>query len=478
MQIKFPLNYFCSILLSCVFLFSCESKSGSGNFGSRNNNEPSANATEEAVEEQPVKHTKANFNIYIENSGSMNGYVNSGSDFKNAVLGIITDIKSRGIAKDVNIYYINNTICPQKLKATAADIQQFFMNLNPQSFQNSGCGTRTSFMPEIIRKTVTANPDDVNILISDFIFSDSMGTSQQYLELAKNSLVMNLSEQLKKGDFSSIIVKMNSNFNGRYFIESQRPKVVDLTGKDVRRPYYLLITGKNQSLNTFLDKTDFEDYTGYENSYYLLTPTGSTPKAKLVRLHKKGNFDIIQPATSMSLANAAAGTDGIFQFSYVANLEFLKIDESFITDVKNYTLPANYEIVSIEKIGDDTNESLKGFTHIYTIATSELKPRQDVPVKLKANLPGWISKTSTLKDADPLDSVQQTQTFGFKYLAEGISQAYNNAYDGKEQFSVNIKISKNAAGGGENSASSGFPWWIILVAALAIGGFIFLKSKK
>lgn len=469
-------DYLIFIFIFSLFVACNSSESGSGAYGKKTQESEDVSSATESTPE--VSNTKGVYNIYIENSGSMNGYVNAGSDFKNAILGFITDLKSRDIAKDVNIYYINNTICPQKLNATTADIQQFFLNLNPVSFQNSGCGTSTSYLPDIINRSVTTKPDDVNILISDFIFSDSAGTSQQYLELAKNSIVMNVSDALKKNDFSTIFLKFNSNFNGKYFIESQRPSSIDLNGRNVRRPYYMLITGKNTDLNTMLDKTDFENYAGYENSYFLFTPKGSKAVSKLVRMNKKGNFDIQQPATTMTINNASyAEGQNVFQFSFISNLEFLKTDQSFITDKNNYDITDNYQIEEIAEITDKTNESLKGFTHMFTLSTDDLKQKQQVLVKLNSNLPGWVEKSSTLNDSNPADSLQQTQTFGFRYLVDGLSNAYSNAYDGKEQFNVAIQINKNAGDRGD-SASSGFPWWILILIAALIGGFIFLKSKK
>ena len=469
--------YFLLSALFILFIACNNNGSGSGAYGKKTQDaETSAAMTDDSTEN--VANTKGSYNIYIENSGSMNGYVTSGSEFKNAILGFITDLKSKDIARSVNIYYINNTVCPQKLNATTADIQQFFLNLNPVSFQNSGCGTSTSNLPDIIHRSITSKPDDVNILISDFIFSDSAGTSQQYLELAKNSIIMNVSDALKKNDFSTIFLKFNSNFNGKYYTESQRPAVIDLSGKNVRRPYYMLVTGKNSDLNTMLDKTNFSNYAGYENSYYLFTPKGSKPVSKLVRLNKKGNFDIEQPATKMVLNNASAAEgEQVFQFSFIANLEFLKTDQSFITDNNNYDITDNYQIENIEKITDESNESYKGFTHIYTLSTADLKQRQEVVLKLKTNLPAWVENSSTLNDGNPADSLQQTQTFGFRYLVDGLSQAYFNTYDGREQFNVHIQVNKNAGHSGQAS-SSGFPWWIVIVFALLIGGFIFLKSKK
>lgn len=461
-------------VIGLILFVSCNSNPQSRQ-RKRNNDHPPA--TENTG---PAPKVMAKYNILIENSGSMNGYVATGSDFKDAILGLITDLKSKSITDVINIYYINQQLCAQKMQAMPKEIEYFFTHLNPASMSRSGCGTRSSYIPEIIQKAVNSNTDDVNILVSDFIFSDSLGASPQYLQAAKNTVKLYLSDALKKRDLSIIILKLNSQFEGKYFIESKRPNWVDLSGKKIRRPYYIIIFGNKPALHHFLSKINFDDYKGFENSYYLLEPAGSRPAAKVIRNNKIGDFEIEQPSTSLVINKANSGgrnTDPtIFQFCVAANLDFLKMNDSYVMDPGNYNVSGNYTIASITKNTDETNESLKGYTHLFTLKTTDLKQMQDVTIRLRSKLPSWVQASSTIDDSNPFDSAQQRQTFGFEYLARGISEAYADHNEGKEQLAITIKISKDNYV--THGKSAGFPWWLVIGLVGLIGLIIWLKNKK
>lgn len=461
------------LIITTFFLIGCKGNSTSG----QHEKSPSANKD---TSFSNVIIPKSKYNVYIENSGSMNGYVSIGSDFKNAVLGLITDLKSKNITDSISIFYINNEICPRQINALPQEIEYFFKNLNPTSFSNSGCGTSTSFIPEIIKKAVTTNPNDINILVSDFIFSDSSGSSPQYLESAKNTVELYIADELKRRDFSTIVLKLNSQFDGFYYVESKRPLKVDLKNKNIRRPYYIMVFGEQQKLQLFLSKINFSDYKGFENSYYLLTPENSKPTAKVISRNKIGNFEIEYPATKLVINNAKAGginTDQkVFQFSIAANLEFLKIDDTYLLNPSNYEISNNYTITKIDKNNDETNESLKGYTHVFTIKTTDLKQMQDVTIKLITKLPKWVSSSSTIDDSNPFDTLQQHQTFGFDYLIRGLSEAFSDKYPGKDQFAISIKVSQDIYD--SYGSSSKIPWLLLLLIVSIIGVLLFLKKKK
>ena len=52
------------------------------------------------------------YNIYVENSGSMNGFVQSQAEFKETVGNFLADLEINDLAKSINLNYINSTIIP------------------------------------------------------------------------------------------------------------------------------------------------------------------------------------------------------------------------------------------------------------------------------------------------------------------------------------------------------------------------------
>ena len=71
--------------------------------GSRKSSETKDTATAyiSAVEFSPI------INVYIENSGSMDGYVKVQNEFEQIVYNYLVDLKKIRIAKELNLYYIN-----------------------------------------------------------------------------------------------------------------------------------------------------------------------------------------------------------------------------------------------------------------------------------------------------------------------------------------------------------------------------------
>ena len=462
-----------------LFLFGCNNnRSGSGQRSAH----PATEETPAQVPGNPagLAATKADYNLYIENSGSMFGYVSRPTNFTNAVYEVITDLYAKNVAGKLNLFFINDSVCPQKPDADPKDMQQFIKNLSPQTLENSGCGVKDSQLPDIIKQVITTAPDKVNILVSDCIFSDNGGNSSGSLDAAKNSLELFLSKELGKRDFSTIIVKLTSPYYGKYWIETSRRKKKYEVLSGQNRPYYMLIFGRQDKLASLYSKIRFKDYTGYENSHFLLPPSASHPPAQIIRNNKIGDFRIEQPATRLVLNNATPGgrnaASGEFQFSVAADLQLLSLEESYLSNPSNYELPTNYTITSITKSDPLNNESQSGYSHVFTVKTTDLKQNQEVFIKLKSKLPEWISRSSTTDDSNPFDAVQQKQTFGLEYLIKGMAEAYADKYEGKEQFNITVQVSKdNYAAHGK---SSGFPWWIIIGLVIVVVIIIWLKNKK
>jgi hypothetical protein len=460
-------------IMFITIIYGCNSDSKSGQH-TKDNSHNRDTLTEK------ISGAKSNYNIYIENSASMDGYISKPSDFKNGLYKLIGDIQNYNLSQKLRLNFINDTICPQKVNASTPDIIYFIENLKPADFQNSGCDVKASYLPNIISKAISANPKDVNILISDCVFSTLKGSSSDFLSAAQASIRTFIKKELDSNDISCVILKLSSQFYGTYFIENKSPtkKTENLTGQ--KRPYYIILFGNSSSINYLLKKIKFSNYPGFEKSYYLLTPNANKPKSKIIRTNKIGDFEIEEPATKLIINNAKAGgknsNENKFQFSVASNLEFLKMDDSYLSNLANYEVPSNYSLISVSENYDLMNESLKGYTHIFTLLTSDLKQNQEVFIKLKSKLPPWVYSSSTDDDSSPLDPIQQNQTFGLKYLIEGISEAYTDKYEGKEQFGINVKVSSNNYD--KHGSSSKYPWLLLLIIGCIIGVLLYFKNKK
>ncbi len=423
----------------------------------------------------------SNYNLYIDNSASIDGYVTANpSTFKNSVYGIMTKLITRNIARNISLNFVNEGTCNYKIKAQSDDIKKFIENLNSIRKDNQAkCDFKNSDLPTMLKNVISTNPNDVNILISDCILSYN-GKTKDFLSEAQTSINLFLKNEFDKHEISTIVLKYRSQFSGAYYMESKGGTIANISDKNFHRPYYVIIFGSQEKINFLLEKIKFNESEGFENSFYSLVPSAKKPLAKIITSNKIGDFEIAKPLNSLTINGAKTGDkdndQNVFQFSLAANLDFLKTDESYITNPDNYELPENYKIISIVKNKDEANEGLKNYSHVFMIRTTELKERQEVCIKLKTKIPEWVSTSSNNDDSNPTDTMKQNQTFGFKYFIQGINEAYKDKYEGKEQFTLNVKICKDNYQ--SHGTGSSFPWWIIFVIMALVGIVIWIKNKK
>ena len=408
------------------------------------------------------------YDVYFDNSASMDGYLSGpGTDLKNDVHTFLKDLQTQGIADTIDLGYVNDRICSYRRDASAAEVNAYIRTLNHDSLVRNGCGRKDSYMDVMLQQVIGANPDHVHVLISDYIFSIGRGNSSELLKQQGDNVETVLSSELRRRDFSTIILKFSSEFDGTYYIESRgggNGSAVVLRG--ARRPYYLMIFGAARRMRRLVDffkRSQFGNFNGFRQVCYFFEPGGGgtgtaahpgAPPAKLIRKNRIGDFEIVEPASNLVIDRAVADS-GDLQFSVAVNLDDLKLDEKYLTNPANYQLPANYRIASIRRNDDPTDEALRGFSHVFVIRTSDLKAVQDVYLRLKTVIPAWVYAGSTMDDANPTDSVQQTQTFGFRYLVEGIERGYADKYKSTDQFSLNIQVSEGVAVAGRGSGAEG-----------------------
>lgn len=106
-------------------------------------------------------------NVYLETSGSMNGYVDNGkTQFQQVVFDFLSNIKNSGLPSEMNLNYINDRITPK-----GNDVNQFINSLTSrgilQAVGNKGATDIAALVADILQKTDGSN---LSIFISDCIF--------------------------------------------------------------------------------------------------------------------------------------------------------------------------------------------------------------------------------------------------------------------------------------------------------------------
>ena len=174
-------------------------------------NEPASGKTPSNVGDVVKKPV---YNVFIENSGSMDGYVKGNSEFKNAVYGFLSDIlmKTNGITDKMNLHYINSKVLPFD-----GQLKDFIDKLNPTAFKKSDGEKGTTDLYDVVKRSVDSiNDEKVVIFISDCVFSPGKGRNAlDYLAGQKTGFKRVFSDLLfAHADLATVVIKLNSKFDG------------------------------------------------------------------------------------------------------------------------------------------------------------------------------------------------------------------------------------------------------------------------
>ena len=178
----------------------------------------------------PISNQKPDLNVYIENSGSMDGYMCDGSQLKDAVFDYVSDLSVCSDTTSLN--YINNRIIPYK-----GSLEQYIKTMTPTTFQKAGGNHSNSDLGEMLKIILQEMTDtSVSIFISDCILDLPVSNSQKFLSRCQISIKNAINEGRNKiPDLGVEIIKMTSDFNGKYYYPNGGIEKL----KDVKRPYYI-----------------------------------------------------------------------------------------------------------------------------------------------------------------------------------------------------------------------------------------------
>jgi len=234
----------------------------------------------------PVKVVaiKPTVNVYIENSGSMDGYVKGVTEFEQAIYNYLTDIKISQFSDSLNLFYINSEIIPQ-----GSDISDFIEKLEPTNFKIKGGSRGTTDISNLLKSVLTeTSSNEIAILVTDGIFSPGLGKdAEQYLVNQQIGIKSNMANYLKRYPNSAVVIyQLLSKFDGWYYNrEDSKIKIKE------QRPYYIWIIGETDLLNELIRKVPESKFKGSGIQHAFSIMKG--PKAVDYAIKRgSGNFDL------------------------------------------------------------------------------------------------------------------------------------------------------------------------------------------
>lgn len=378
--------------------------------------------------------TKPVVNVYIENSGSMDGYVEGKTEFEEAVYNYLTDIKISEVTDSLNLFYINSKVIPQ-----GSDIKDFIQKLEPSSFRAKGGYRGASDISNVLDTIFKEKQEnEIAILVTDGIFSPGSGEdATEYLGNQLIGIKSTMAAYLKKRPNTAVIIyQLSSKFT------SKKGKTPD---KDIcyynkeddkffiteQRPFYIWIIGDIEKLNDLCNHIPENKFkgSGVQNSFSITMGNRETNYA--VKMGS-GKFDLDKKSPKNTIKNLKKDTKGkqnSARFSVNADLSGLLLDENYLKDTSNYILNSkDFNFTITEAVSNSF-----GYTHQLNFTSASVH-KGIISIKLKSQIPQWVEEVNDDDGSMPIKG----KTYGLKYQIHGIYEAYTFDNDFYTELKINI----------------------------------------
>jgi hypothetical protein len=364
-------------------------------------------------------------NVYVENSGSMDGYVAGVTEFEQAVYNYLTDIIISDVTDSLNLFYINSRVIPQ-----GSDIEDFIQRLEPSTFQARGGNRGISDISNVIESILSETKrNDIAILVTDGIFSPGRGRdASQYLVNQQIGIKRVMAEYIKENYNTAVIIyQLSSQFSGYYY--NKEDSIIQI---NEQRPFYIWIIGDVDNLNNLYNQIPEARFqgSGVLNSFSI---TMGNKKTNYAVKMGSGKFDLDKKSPKNTIKNLKKDTKGkqnSVRFTVSADLSGLLLNESYLRDTSNYHINSKDFDLTIS----DAVSNHFGYTHQLNFI-SENVHKGFVSIKLIKQIPQWVEEVNDDDGSIPVEG----KTYGLKYQIHGIYQAYT--FD--KGFYTELKININ-----------------------------------
>lgn len=369
-------------------------------------------------------------NVYVENSGSMDGYVVNGGDLATLVEDYINLLRHCGInIKNWQYYFINSKIIP-----ISQSSKEFADKVQPTQFKKAGGNRGTSDLADIFDKVVPLSGDTLCLLVSDMIFSPGKGqNADDYIKRQCNRI----KEKLRNVDsnVSMLLYRFEGKYNGTYYDKQDRKSSFNGV-----RPFFICAIGSDEVLRQLRGIegklsvpiknkciiTHHADEVGYA-----VVPNGNG----CYKVVKNNNHAITGAKLSKGKGHTKNSGKPKLTINIMVDFSKLLCNEQYLLDTCNYvTNNAHYQVVNIRKVEHPR------FSHVLQIETSS-NNSANVCISLKNKIPGWIYRFNDNEGlaAKPTDSVQCT--YGLKRMVGAMFDAftYNKSTLCEIKISINQK---------------------------------------
>ena len=381
-----------------------------------------------AVEETGVYPTtsKPVVNVYLEISGSMNGYVNGGtSTFQQVVKEYLSGINNAGFASAVNYYYVGS-----KITSKGNNLDNYITKLTPSSFGAAGGGATTDIGG--LFKTILGGMDNntISIFISDCIISPGSNTNTAAYARGQMTDVRDaiVGYTNQYNDLACLVYQFDSEFNGRYFDYQNHPHKVNM-----QRPFYIWVFGHTAHVAMmklqYVPDKDFR-VAPIRNQWIIFnTPLAALQDSNKFGLllsnnAKNGKYTRVDATTMRGVQKA--GDKYRFSFgAYMLTAQFLMGDE-YVEDTENYNQMIGKAVKEkfYGEIEKDYNQT-SPYTEIYRVDSDSPYQRGTFSLAFIPKVPNWAYECTDTDDRT-FNGSNDNKTYGLNNIFEGVFNGFNN----------------------------------------------------
>lgn len=400
------------IAVSAWFFYSCEPDS------------PDISPMPPSTSDIPKADEPEKILYFLENSGSMKGYVNGDTDFEVTISGLAHLAEFDKV--DKSFYFISG-------KAGACIVEPI-NNFDSQGFIPTKYSQKFSDLTEMFEVALdSAHSSNISIVVTDGLYDIGVTDDPiRALEKVTKKTQETFRSSLTEEGIETILIKATSKFTGTYYMASGG----STSTIKHSRPYYIFLFGKKEYFGDEVLKNIRQEVKGFENLTRFITVDQNLhiPYAA-TNDNRRGSYKI--DYNDKRKINDAESYHGVFQFSIEADLSTIPVSREYKLDTENYTASNNYRILSVVEKDNRLADDLSDPTHLITVVTDK-NPIGETVVELVFTLPDWIEQTDAIDESAA--TVASNKTFGFRALTDAISEAYSfyNANEPLARFKVKI----------------------------------------
>lgn len=380
-----------------------------------------ANSEGDALQPDPIPAAPSSpgkpslIKMYVENSGSIFGYVNGATEYVDALTEIaqLPDFVTQKIPVDISFVNGANPITITHLGNT------FGNKLNPKGMNvgNTKLSDLNTMFDTILAE---AKNDIITILVSDAIYDIGTNSLSALITKGKDTrtaFLQRLSDPT--ANLQTLLVKMSSLFNGTYYYATKKGSV----NISQQRPYYIWVIGNSEMVNAYFNDRMLKTLDGYQNH------------VRYVKVENNKLPFVIDPITStVKIDHRDSHTlkpkpiHGHFDLAIIVDFDNLHYSDAYLMDINNYSCDYNFTIssISLASRNQTTSAGVNNYKRPFLIKLSTNQNPQllrgILTLKLRNTQPGWIVESNASNE----DNIDTITTYGFSTLTKGIREAYEH----------------------------------------------------